>query len=180
MALWLFDSSGLRTSGVAHQASAAVAAAQAPIVENRELPAAQPWTTPAQHLRVHEHVVYAASHFTTPRKAPLLLPATSCTGACPALPTESVPETPPPDPLEPDATMTGAEEAFGVAAALSHTIVGAVQWRFALTAPTLLFRMASAEQGLDSTHPTLHHPPPPRCHRSRGPTSIALCCSEHS
>jgi len=74
MVLSSFDSSGLRTCDAARRASAAVAAAQAPIVESRELPAAQPWTTPAQHLRVHEHVVYAASHFTTSRKRPAQLP----------------------------------------------------------------------------------------------------------
>jgi len=42
MALSSFDSSGLRTSAAVRRASAAVAAAQAPIAESRELPAAQP------------------------------------------------------------------------------------------------------------------------------------------
>jgi len=74
IALSSFDSSGLRTSVAARRASAAVAAAQVPFVESRELPAAQPWTTPAQHFRVHEYVVYAVSHFTTPKKRPTQLP----------------------------------------------------------------------------------------------------------
>jgi len=73
MALSSFDSSGLRTFAAVRRASDVVVAAQAPIVESREVPAAQPWTTPAQHLCVHEHVVYAASHFTMPMKRPVQL-----------------------------------------------------------------------------------------------------------
>ena len=78
MALSSFDSSGLRTFDAVRRASDAVVAAQAPIVERREVPAAQPWTTPAQHLCVHEHAVYAASHFTMPMKRPVQLSEYAC------------------------------------------------------------------------------------------------------